>query len=284
MLQWLDTFLNYCLFMLSLEKLLKVELLDWMLVLSNYLGTQGPKLSILESVSFLIKCLDKRFHVWWRITSKYLDGLWIWTLSEDWLYWYRQIHPAISAYPLVPAKAVLSGIIHLSTLYFCVLLCICVCLRTKFPEVLWWQIPWFSEEGLWVCCKCKLSPVLVSGSATSSRLLPLSQLLLAACNLCLPPQSLCSEQASHLAVVGRLYVCWIFYLPSGWQRSTEHTYGPVMPQTIIYQTWKGHWLLLMPGWCQPSLTQVLCSSLLALGRRALCSPFTQAWQEPPGSF
>ena len=117
----------------------------------------------------------------------------------------------------------LSGIIHLSTLYFCVLLCICICLGTKFTEVLWWQIPRFSEEGLWACCKCKLSPALVSGSATRSRLLPLSQLLLATHNLCLPPQSLCSEQASHLAVVRRLHVCWIFYLPSAWQRSTEHT-------------------------------------------------------------
>ena len=247
---------------------------------------QSPRHSILESVSSLIKCLDKRFHMWWRITSKYLNALWIWTLSEDWLYWYLQVPPAISAYLLVPAKAVLSGIIHLNTSYFCVLLCTCICLGTKFAEVLWWQIPRFSEAGLWACCKRKLSPALVSGSVTRSRLLTLAQLLLATCNLCLPLQSLCSEQASHLAVVRRLYVCWIFYLPSGWQWSTEHTYGPVMPQTIIYRTWKGH-RLLVPGWHQPSLTQVLYYSMVALGRRALVCLFTQAWlsaREPPGIF
>lgn len=151
--------------------------------------------------------------------------------------------------------------------YF-VLLCICICLGTKCIEVLWWQIPQFSEEseeGLWACCKCKLSPSLVSGSVTRSRLLTLSQLLLATCNLCFLPKSLCSVQASHLTVVRRLCVSWIFYLPSGWQWSTEHTYGPVVPQTIIYQSWKGHLLLFMLGWHQPFLTQVLCYSFEALG-------------------
>lgn len=90
--------------------------------------------------------------------------------------------------------------------YF-VLLYICMCLETKFREVLWWQIAQLSEEDLWACCRCKLSPSLVSGSITGSRLLTISQLLLATCNLCFLQKALCSEQASHLTVVRRLCVC-----------------------------------------------------------------------------
>lgn len=91
------------------------------------------------------------------------------------------------------------------------LLYIYICLGIKFREVLRWRIIPFSEEGLWACCKCKLSPSLVSGSVTGSRLLTISQLLLATCNLCSLQKSLCSEQVSHLSVVRRLCLLNILF-------------------------------------------------------------------------
>lgn len=165
-----------------------------------------------------------------------------------------------------------------------VLLSICMCLASEFREVLWWQTAQFSEEGLWKCCKCKLPPSLGSGSVTGSRLLTISQLPLATQNLCFLQKSLCSEQAGHLTVVRRLCVCWIFYLPSGWQQSTEHTSGLTVPQTIIYEPWKGH-LLLLAGTNNPlhrscATSEVLEKRVLccAADERAFC-PFIQA----PGS-
>lgn len=103
-----------------------------------------------------------------------------------------------------------------------VLSCICICLGTKYVEVLddTFQVLWRGTLGPAANASC---PHLWSLVLIGSRLLTISQLLLATYNLGFLQKSLCSEQASHLTVVTRLCVCWIFNLPSGWQQSPEHT-------------------------------------------------------------
>lgn len=70
----------------------------------------------------------------------------------------------------------------------------------------------------------------------------------------------------------------------------EHTYGPIMSWTSVYQPWKGHLLLPMPGRHPQSLTQGPCCLFEALGMgdvrqwRELSALFTQASRWSPGVF
>ena len=60
-------------------------------------------------------------------------------------------------------------------------------------------------------------------------------------------------------------VCLLNILFTIWLAAKYRTYiGPIMPQTTIHQPWKGHSLLLMPGWHHQAFTWVLCFSVEAL--------------------
>lgn len=109
------------------------------------------------------------------------------------------------------------------------------------------------SSGLWLCHKKQIVASFPAASC-HSQFVPSTTITL-----------FWTSQSPHR---GEEVACLLNILFTICLAEKHRTY--LMPHTIIYQTWKGRWLLLMPGWHQPSLTRVLCSSLLALGRR-LCA-------------
>lgn len=183
-----------------------------LLCLLNNMGAPSPMQSILKSVN----CEAwSRAQAQWRMTMKYLDIL-VWdsvrkvimsvcvntSMSSFWAY-FMWNHPSKCF----------------------VLLCKGICLGTKFPEPF--------DDRFCSSLKRSFEPA-VNASCPLLWTLVLSQETDcwlssdASCHLQfeLSTEPLCSEQAIHLTVVRRWCVCWIFYLPSDWQQSTIHTYGP----------------------------------------------------------